>query len=564
MKSSHTKMAALRMVGLLLLCNQALADQRPNILLMMSEDLSSRIGAFDDVVAVTPNIDSLASEGVRYTNVFTTAGVCAPSRAATIMGTHAISFGAQHMRTSGKDYATVPPPKMKAYPERLREQGYYTLTDTKLDYQFSGTMYGSGPFSIWDKEGRGVGIEDAPLDRPFFAQLNFMVTHESGIFPPFGNWPHSVTHFIMQILRPFMGRTSEPVASITAEKIKIEPYYPDTPTVRDDIVRHYQNITAMDSEVGDILSYLREKNLDENTIVIWTTDHGDGLPRAKRELYDSGIKVPMIIRWPEKLRPSHVKPGSVDPQLISFVDLAPTILAMAQLNSTHKTSSTSTHRAEKRHGRDIFSTTPQRQYVLASRDRIDEVPDRQRAIRDTRFKYIRSYYPNQEGGHRLNFRDNIPMVREMFELLADGKLNADQQLWFQSPGEERLFDLQEDPYELSNLANATEHKADLVRLRTALDKRLKEIGDFSDQSESEMKESFLVDGDQGQTLSPVFSFDGEYLSLTSNDSASIGYRINGGDWQIYTQPLALHNESGLEAKAQRYGWQASEIVSWPY
>ncbi|MFK8019477.1 MAG: sulfatase [Pseudomonadales bacterium] len=561
-------MAALRMIGLLLLSNEAIADARPNIVLMMAEDLSSRIGAFGDSVAVTPNIDRLANEGVRYTNVFTTAGVCAPSRAATIMGAHAISFGAQHMRTSGKNYKTVPPPDMKAYPELLRKQGYYTLTDGKLDYQFSGTMSGSGPFTIWDKEGRKVGIKDAPIHQPFFAQLNFMVTHESGIFPPLGNWPHSITHFIMQVLRPFMGRTSKPVESINAENISIEPYYPDTPTVRQDILRHYHNITAMDAEVGSVLSYLSETGLDDNTIVIWTTDHGDGLPRAKRELYDSGIKVPMIIRWPERFRPRHIMPGSMDSQLISFVDLAPTIMAMAQIQPTVKNSHTgekSSSRSEGRfQGRDIIGATAKRHYVFASRDRIDEVPDRQRAIRDARFKYIRSYHPNQEGGHRLNFRENIPMVREMFELLLAGKLNKDQQLWFQAPGEERLFDLKNDPHELRNIVEDPDYKADLVRLRTALDERLSEIGDLSGQSENEMRDSFLVSGEQGLTAAPKLSVDDAAVTLTSIDSASIGYRINSGDWQLYTQALMLQEDDKLDAKAQRYGWLESKIVSWEY
>ena len=176
------------------------ASDKPNILLLMAEDLSPRIGTFGDSIAQTPHINALAEQGVRFTNVFTTAGVCAPSRAATVMGMHQISFGAQHMRTSREDYLALPPVDAKAFPELLRRLGYFTLTDGKLDFQFSGTV-GGGPFTIWDLQGRDISIEDAPLNKPFFAQINFPITHESGVFPPLGSWPNSVTHFVMQVMR---------------------------------------------------------------------------------------------------------------------------------------------------------------------------------------------------------------------------------------------------------------------------------------------------------------------------------------------------------------------------
>ena len=291
---------------LLLLSQSVLAADRPNILLLMAEDLSTRIGAFGDRVAVTPHLDQLAREGVRYPNTFTTAGVCAPSRAAHIMGAHQNSFGGQHMRTSSShwplQYRTVPPADMKAYPELLRQAGYFTFVTTKLDYQFSGTGPGSGPFTIWDLESRaGFPLDEVPAEMPFFGFVTFMETHESGMFPRW-SWPRNTTHLLLQVLHIYLNLGVDDV--VGPEDVTVPPYLPDTAAVRRDIARHYNNIHTMDLRVGEILAGLEDAGLADNTIVIWTTDHGDGLPRGKRELFDSGIRVPMIIRWPEKYRPA--------------------------------------------------------------------------------------------------------------------------------------------------------------------------------------------------------------------------------------------------------------------
>ena len=294
--------SGIALAGLLFSASGAHANDppaRPNIVLIVAEDLSPRIGAFGDPLASTPNIDALAEAGVRYTNVFTTAGVCAPSRAALITGRHAISIGAQHMRAGSRpagSYVVVPPPEVKAFPELLRRVGYHTSVDFKLDYQFSGALYGSGPFTIWDVEGTDAGWREREPGQPFFAMFALNETHESGVFEPLGSWPSSATHLIMQVVRAAqLGRPPMQLAP-SPDALSLPPYYPDTPTVRKDLARHYANIVAMDRRVGEIVAALEEDGLSEETIVVWTTDHGDGLPRAKRELFDSGIHVPMIVR----------------------------------------------------------------------------------------------------------------------------------------------------------------------------------------------------------------------------------------------------------------------------
>lgn len=549
-----------RLASLLVLCGVLLPAsvvlaaprQPPNILLLMAEDMSARVGAFGDTVAHTPNLDALARQGVRYPNTFTTAGVCAPSRAAHILAMHQISTGTQHMRTTRGPlgtYRAVPPSTAKAYPELLRAAGYYTYTGQKLDYQFSGTSAGSGPFTIWDAEGSDTHWRQRENGQPFFGFVSFMVTHESGIFRPLGSWPQSITHLLMQVLR---AATAPDVATTTVvdpADVVLPPYYPDTPTVRRDVARHYTNIAVMDAQVGDILRQLEEDGLADNTIVIWTTDHGDGLPRAKRELFDSGIRVPMIIRWPEAYRPAGVAAGAVEQRLISFVDLGPTILRLAGV-------------AVPQHmqGSDFIHAAP-RQYVFAARDRIDEVQDRQRTVRDARYKYIRSWYPQQAGGHPLKFRDNIDMVREMRELYEAGELNEAQRQWFEPPGNERLFDLSVDPFEIDNLSERAEHRAVLNRMRAAMDDWLARVGDQSERSEQEMVASIQLHGEARITPAPQLSLRNGKVHIAAQDNASIGYRIDAADWQLYTVPFAAPAGATVAAKAVRYGWDESDLAS---
>ncbi len=534
------------------------ADDRPNILLLMAEDLSPRIGAFGDAVALTPNIDALAKQGTRYTRTFTTAGVCAPSRAAHITGMHQISWGGQHMR-AGRNalYRAVPPPEVKAYPELLRAAGYYTFNTSKLDYQFSNTLpantpllgrfIGGGPFTIWDNDGAtDTGWRQRAAGQPFFGMINMGETHESGIFPPLGNLPHSLTHFLMQLTRAGNDATGLPV---TPEQVVVPPYYPDTPTVRADIARHYNNIYQMDRRVGRVLAALDADGLADNTIVIWTTDHGDGLPRSKREIYDSGILVPLVVRWPAAYRPADALPGGLDARLISFVDFAPTIMALAGVAA-----------ADYQQGVDFRYS--RRQYIYAARDRVDEIADRQRAVRDQRFKYIRSWQPDVSGSEGVSYRENMPMMRELRALYATGKLNAAQSRWFEAPGAEQLFDLHADPHELHNLAAAPDFAAELQRLRNALDIWLAKTGDMSDIPEARMAELFWPDGTQPVTASPTATLTGSVVTLANaSEHASIGYRVDDGDWQLYVAPLSLEAGRTLQAKAVRYGWQESQVIS---
>jgi len=528
------------------------AEPRPNILLLVAEDMSSRVGAFGDSVAVTPNIDQLAREGVRYSDVYTTAAVCAPSRASLITGMYAPSIDAQHMRTNnfpGGSYLSVPPVRVKAFPELLRGAGYYTFTDSKLDYQFSEPSAGTGPFTIWDDEGHHTHWRNRPEGKPFFGMINFAATHEGGTFDPLGYWPGSFLHLGLQIYRRFtLGHISER-SPVNPEHIQLPPYYPDVPEVRREIARHYNNIHAMDQQVGQVLTELEQDGLLDNTIVIWTTDHGDGLPRAKRELYDSGIKVPMIIRWPARLRPATPNSDGADRQLISFVDLAPSILFMAGVDIP-----------DYMVGKPIQSSA-KRRYIYATRDRIDEVQDRQRAVRDRRFKYIRSWYPDLPGGHLLAFRDHQSMTRAMRKLYNEDRLTPAQARWFEPVGEEQLYDVMNDPFEINNIAADTEYKETLKRMRNAMEAWRSRIGDHA-IAEQDRVNAMLCDGQQCQTAEPTARLNNGKLTIEARTpGSSLGYQINDQPWQLYHGPVSIPKDAHVVVKAIRYGWRESDVVS---
>jgi arylsulfatase A-like enzyme len=334
-------------------------------------------------------------------------------------------------------------------------------------------------------------------------------------------------------------------------EVSVPPYYPDTPAVRADLARHYDNIRQMDAALGEVLARLEADGLADSTIVWFIADHGDGLPRAKRELFDSGLRVPLIVHWPERLRPPDVRPGSSDERLVSFVDLAPTLLALAGVETPRQL-----------HGRGFLSPeSVPREYVYAARDRIDDVHDRQRAVRDARFKYIRSGFPQQPGGHRLAFRDNLETMRELRALHAAGRLNQDQRRWFEPPGEERLFDTREDPHELRDRSGDPAYAAVLERMRGALDAWLARVGDWSDVPEDEMVARFRPDGAEPVTPPPQVRVENGLAFVQSGTpGASLGYRIDGGRWRLYTQPLPVPQGARIEAKAVRYGWAESETV----
>ena len=270
--------------------SMARGDSRLNILWLTCEDLSPRLGCYGDDTVATPNIDRLAREGVRYTKAFATTGVCGPSRHALITGMYPTSTYALHMRNHARTsalgeigdpatrefaetrplYEAVPPPEVHCLTELLRQAGYFCSNNSKQDYQFR------APVTAWDESSKRAHWRRRESGQPFFAVLNATMTHESGIFGE-GRSPRRVDPAL----------------------VPLPPYYPDIPAVRTDLAKHYDNIAALGHWVGDRLAQLEEDGLLGSTIVFFFSDHGDGLPRGKRWIYDSGTRVPLIVRFPD-------------------------------------------------------------------------------------------------------------------------------------------------------------------------------------------------------------------------------------------------------------------------
>lgn len=411
--------------------------QQPNFLWISTEDISAHLGSYGDPHAKTPNLDQLAREGVRYSKAFVVAGVCAPCRSSVITGIYPTTLGTLHMRCRAQL-----PAEVKCFTEHLRTAGYYCTNRSKTDYQFA------VPKEAWDESGGRAHWRNRPdPDQPFFAVFNFTTTHESRIASD-SRYQESTQSLTKQSLQD------------PAKLTTLPPYYADTPVVRKDWARNYDLIRAMDLQAGDLLEQLKQDGLSDNTIVIFWSDHGIGLPRGKRWLYDSGMHVPLIVRIPEKLRiDSQGAPGTVNDELVSLIDLAPTLLNLAGIKIP-----------DVLQGRAFLgkNLSEPRKYVYGARDRMDERYDIIRAVRDKRYKYLRNYEPFKAYYQYMNTPEKGATMRELRRVHALGQLPAAAARFMadHKPTEE-LYDLQQDPHEIHNLANSPEHQDILKRMREA-------------------------------------------------------------------------------------------------
>ena len=522
---------------------------RPNILWISLEDTTPRFGCYGDTLARTPNVDRLAAGGCRFPNAFSTAGVCAPSRSAIITSMYQTSIGTHHMRTRHTNpntpdmptpYSAVPPPYVKTFTEYLRGAGYYCTNNSKTDYQFT------PPITAWDESDNTAHWRNRDAGQPFFSVFNPTVTHESGMWE----------------------REDRPLTTTTnPDAVQLPPYLPNTPKARQALARQYDNLATADARVGKLLDQLEEDGLAENTIVFLWSDHGEGLPRGKRWPYDAGIRIPLIVRWPGTL-----SPDSVSEQLVSLIDLGPTVLSLCGVQAPGHLQGQSFLGPEK----------IERDYIFATRDRYDESYDMMRAVRDNRYKYIKNYYPEKPYLLWIPYRNRHPVMQEMWRLYAAGELEGDQAVMFQSPRPvEELYDTENDRYELNNLAEDAGHQDVLQRMRGALAQWQSEFGDMGNIPEEQMVATWYPDGTQPQTAAPIFiPINAEHpgtevahrvgewaaplvLQLhCSTQGASIAYTTEQGDdarWQLYTDPLRLpKGETSVRAKAIRIGYSESE------
>ena len=451
-------------------------------------------------------------------------------------------------------------PEVKMLSELLRKQGYYCTNNYKTDYQFK------PPVTAWDENSPYAHWRNRKNNQPFFSIFNFTETHESGLFEPYGFREIETRHYRAgdgdykwknfggSHAKNRMTEEETPVHLPKDTKFDIPPYLPDTEATRRDMWKLYNNIGEMDSQVGAVLKQLEDDGLLENTIVFFYGDHGGPLPREKRLIYDSGLNTPMIIRYPNKMMA-----GTKDEQLISFIDFAPTLLSITGEEPKPYIQGQAflgEHKADER------------KYIHAAADRFDGFTDAIRAVRDSQYKYIRNYRPEQGYYLPIDYREKIPSMQELLRLKEEGKLNDIQLQWFrdQKPREE-LFDCKTDPFELNNLADNPEYIDKLKELSTEMDRWLADINDTPNLDERKLVEQLWSGKDsKPKTSEPVISSENGKVSIScETEGASIGYKIIKDDkapksWMVYQNPVNLSEGEKIQIQAHRIGYVPSETV----
>jgi N-sulfoglucosamine sulfohydrolase len=429
--------------ALLFVLGTAGAADRPNVLWLTAEDLSPNLGCYGDAQARTPRLDAFAREAVRYTRAFATAPVCSPSRSCLITGMFATSLGTQRLRSE-----FPVPPEFGPFTARLRAAGYHCANNVKTDYN----LRDEAAFirAAWDESSPTAHWRSRKSGQPFFAIFNFMTTHQSRI----SAWPHD--QFEKEV-----GSQLAPGERHDPKRMTPPPFYPDTAESRRAWARYHDCITRLDQQAGAILDQLAADGLAEDTIVFFYGDHGMGMPRGKRCLQDSGLRVPLLIRVPKKwahLAPG--QPGSTTDRLVSFVDFAPTVLSLCGVKAPAHFQGTAFL------GTDAGAP---REFVHGARDRVDEAFDVSRSVRDARWLYIRNFMPHLSWMQPESFSDTSTFRQDFKRLAAAGKLGPGP-MTYAAPrrAPEELYDTAADPHQLRNLAAQPEHRAVLEKMRAEL------------------------------------------------------------------------------------------------
>ncbi len=418
----------------------------PNILWLSSEDNGPQLGAYGDPLATTPNLDRLAARGLTYRNAWSTAPVCAPARTAIISGLYPASTGSQHMRSHARL-----PEGFRFFPQILREAGYYVTNNAKEDYNLEKP---GGEGAVWHESSREAHWRNAPDGAPFFAVFNFTATHESRI----RSRPHAPVHDPADVRAP--------------------AYHPDVPEVRQDWAQYYDRLTEMDALVGERLTELEAAGRSENTIVFYWADHGPGLPRGKRTALQTGLHVPLIVSIPDRYRhlaPADYENGGGTDRLVGFIDFAPTVLSLAGIAAP-------AHFQGRAFlgGREAVPN----EYLFGFADRMDERIDLVRSVRDRRYLYARNFLVDRPYGQYLAYQMETPTTRVWKRLFDAGELDETRSAFWREKPSEELYDLENDPDLVRNLAASPEYAAERERLAGALRRHLLTIRDLGFLSEA--------------------------------------------------------------------------------
>jgi uncharacterized sulfatase len=387
-------------------------ESRPNIVWIMLEDWGYQLSCYGEPGVATPYIDQVAAEGLRFVNSFCTAPVCSPSRSAMITGFHQNYIRANQHRTNGSGFERAPLPHgIKPITHLLEDAGYFTCfmqtRKTDLNFTIDRPLYQG---EDWSERAEG---------QPFFAQLTFPGTHRL--------WK----------------RDAE--SPIDVDEVRLPPYYPQVELAKRDWANGLEAMQIVDREVGAVLERLEKEGLAGNTVVFIIGDNGRCMPRGKQFLYDGGIQVPIIVRWPGK-----IKSGEVNDNLVTTIDISKTILDIAGVKTDYSL-----------HGLNLLNReSDDREFIFAARDKMDSTHDAMRAVRSNKFKLIHNLMPERAYCQFNNYKErNYPVLALLNVMNLRGELTHEQaQFMAGSKPEFELYDLEKDPWELNNLAEHPDYQ----------------------------------------------------------------------------------------------------------
>lgn len=441
------------------------ARRPPNILWLVGENICLDLGCYGEQLVRTPHLDRLASEGTRYTRVYSTAPVCSASRSAFMTGMYQTTIGAHNARSHRDDGFRLPA-GVRLLTHRLRDAGYFTANIKTIDGHEVGTGKVDLNFTWEGKLFDSDSWNELKQHRLFYAQIN-MPEVEYDIYDR-----KSATKPRVE----WVGEKEHPQIA-TAENVTVPPYYPDHPIVRQEWARFLNSVSGMDRRIGRVLNRLRDDGLLEDTVVIFFADNGRLEARGIHWCTNAGLHVPMIIRWPKNHpAPARIKPGAVNDQVISLIDVTATTLEIAGIR-----------KPDGMQGRVFLGARAEsaREYAFAARDRIDESVQRIRSVHEARYHYVKNFLPDRPFTALNRYKEKCFLVMPLMRRLhAAGQLTPVQgALMSDRLPDEELYDTTADPHEIRNLAGEPAHRDTLLRLRGELDRWIRESKDQGDQFE---------------------------------------------------------------------------------
>ena len=438
------KLFLLSTSALALLTNAQTKQTKPNILWVVIEDTSPQfIGCYGNKDARTPVIDSLANEGVRFTNAFSNGTVSSASRSCLITGVKTYKMGTGNHRS---EYPI--PENIKGFPFYLQQAGYCTTNSSKTDYNVANAK--AFTKETWNESSNKAGWWNRKPGQPFFAVFNFDDSHQSRTMTFAYDW------YLKNVLNQLPENEK-----ISEDKFQMPPFYNDSPEMRKQFARVYNSIKLTDNKIGKLLNRLKSDGLKDSTIIVFYADHGEGIPRGKTNGVNLGYRVPFVIWFPEmykNLSPWGTK-GVVTDELVDFEDLAPAMINLAGGNvPAHMT------------GRKFLGENRSKpsDCLIMSADRSDNGIDVVRSVTNGKYMYSRNFMPFMPEVKNIHYMEISDIKKQMRKDLADNKLNKLQKQLFDDRPAEFLFDIENDGWETKNLANDPKYKTVLDTMRGQL------------------------------------------------------------------------------------------------